>query len=261
MAADLALSRYGGLRCPSEHLALTWDDIDLAGGKINVPSPKTAHHAGKESRVIPLFPELRPFLEQANDDAPEGAIHVIASHRNKNHRTRFEKIIKRAGLTPWPKLFHNLRATRETEPANDFLIHVVCGWIGNSTTVAMKHYLQITDEHFSKASDPTAQNCMLKTKQLASELGGNGGQGKGANIENPAEKRISVIAKRSGWDSNPRYPEARRFSRPVHSTTLPPDRERKTERSPLVVVVATLTGSVVSSTKDRLQTGSCQCLC
>ena len=24
-----ALSRYGGLRCPSEHLALTWGDIDL----------------------------------------------------------------------------------------------------------------------------------------------------------------------------------------------------------------------------------------
>lgn len=29
----IALSRYGGLRCPSEHLALTWGDVDWAGGK------------------------------------------------------------------------------------------------------------------------------------------------------------------------------------------------------------------------------------
>lgn len=28
---------------------------------------------------------------------------------NMNLRTTFEKIVRRAGLTPWPKLFHNLR--------------------------------------------------------------------------------------------------------------------------------------------------------
>ena len=34
----------------------------------------------------------------------------------------------------------------ETYPA-----HVVCAWIGNSESVAQKHYLQIVDEHFAKA--------------------------------------------------------------------------------------------------------------
>ena len=30
--------------------------------------------------------------------------------------------------------------------------HVVCAWIGNSQKVAAKHYLQVTDDHFEKAS-------------------------------------------------------------------------------------------------------------
>ena len=30
-------------------------------------------------------------------------------------------------------------------------MHVVCRWIGNSQPIAAKHYLQVTDEHFSRA--------------------------------------------------------------------------------------------------------------
>lgn len=45
-----ALSRFGGLRCPSEHLALTWGDVDWERGRMRVPSPKTAHHEGKAER-------------------------------------------------------------------------------------------------------------------------------------------------------------------------------------------------------------------
>ena len=46
----------------------------------------------------------------------------------------------------------------EIDPA-----HVVCGWIGNSEAVALKHYLQVTDAHFEKAvfstsTMPVAQN-------------------------------------------------------------------------------------------------------
>lgn len=38
--------------------------------------------------------------------------------RNSNPRTQLMKIIRRAGLKPWPKLFQNLRSTRETELAD-----------------------------------------------------------------------------------------------------------------------------------------------
>lgn len=136
-----ALSRFGGLRCPSEHFALKWNDVDWERGRITIHSPKTEHHTGKESRIIPLFPELRPFLEEAFDAAPEGAVHVINRYRNTNQnlRTQLERIIRRAGLKPWPKLFVNLRSSRETELAESFPMHVVCEWIGNSQPVAMKH--------------------------------------------------------------------------------------------------------------------------
>jgi integrase len=30
----IALSRYGGLRCPSEHLGLTLDDVDWEHGRV-----------------------------------------------------------------------------------------------------------------------------------------------------------------------------------------------------------------------------------
>ncbi len=76
---------------------------------------------------------------------------------NANLRTQLHKIIQRAGLTPWPKAFQNLRFTRETELAETFPIHVVTKWLGNSPKIAIKHYLQVTEDHFAKALE-AAQN-------------------------------------------------------------------------------------------------------
>jgi len=74
-----ALSRYGGLRCPSEHLSLRWGDVDWERNRIRVRSPKTEHHPGGESRIIPLFPELRLHLEQAFDQAEPGSEYVCST--------------------------------------------------------------------------------------------------------------------------------------------------------------------------------------
>jgi integrase len=43
----LGLSRYGGLRTPSETLSLRWDDIDWEMNQMNIPKPKVEHHAGR----------------------------------------------------------------------------------------------------------------------------------------------------------------------------------------------------------------------
>lgn len=156
----LALSRYGGLRCPSEHLSLTWEDVDWENDRLTVRSPKTEHHPGGGSRIIPLFPELRQHLEEVFDEAEPGTTHIITRYRdrNSNLRTQFLRIIKRAGVPPWPKLFHNLRASRQTELTARFPLHVVCEWIGNSAAIADKHYLQVTGDHYTSAvSTPTTQ--------------------------------------------------------------------------------------------------------
>ncbi len=169
-----ALSRFGGLRCPSEHLRLRWADVDWDRGRITVHSSKTEHHEGKASRVIPIFPELRPHLEAAWEQAEPGTEYVITRYRDagQNLRTAFERIIWKAGLAPWPKLFQNLRATRETELAESFPIHVVCEWIGNSAAIAAKHYLQVTDDHYQQASEKAAHNPAQYDAVTASK-GGN----------------------------------------------------------------------------------------
>jgi integrase len=123
-----ALCRYGGLRNPSETLRLCWDDIDRERGRFVVNASKTEHHEGNGVRIVPISPELLPYLEAVYDEAPEGTRHVIARHRKANHRTLLVKIIKRAGLVPWPKPFHNLRATRQTERQEHYPQHVVCRW-------------------------------------------------------------------------------------------------------------------------------------
>ena len=150
----VSLTRYGGLRCPSEVLALRWQDIDWQGKRFTVHSSKTEHHEGGASRVVPLFPELAGILTEGFEQAEEGSTFVVTRYRDamQNLRTTFQKIIKRAGLNVWPKLFQNLRSTRETELADQFPLQAVTSWIGNSQLVASKHYLQLRDEHFDRAS-------------------------------------------------------------------------------------------------------------
>jgi hypothetical protein len=132
---------------------MRWGDVDWARGRIRVRSPKTEHHEGGGSRIVPIFPELRPHLESAFDEAEPGTEYVIANYRESdlNLRSRLLDIIWSAGLKEWPTLFQNMRSTRETELAESFPLHVVCKWIGNSQPVAEKHYLQVTDEHFDRA--------------------------------------------------------------------------------------------------------------
>ena len=192
--AIVALVRFGGLRNPSETLSLRWQDIDWAGNRILVQSPKTEHHAGKDCREIPLFPELLPILTEAFELAPDGAEYVIdekyrkaamgpSGWMNANLRTTFEKIIRRAGLKPWPRLFHNLRASRETELVEKYPVQVVTAWLGNTPSVAMKHYLMVTDEHFNSAvRDET--HAAQKAAQQGAVLAGNTSHGaRGPNAE------------------------------------------------------------------------------
>jgi len=148
----LVLCRYGGMRF-SEAMALMWDDVDWHRGRVTVRSPKTAHQ-GKPARLLPLFPELERQLREAFEAAPDRAVYCIGGglrRPNANLRTALERIIRRAGLEPWPRLFHNLRASRQTELARDHPLKAVCSWLGNTEAVAMSHYLQVTDADFDKA--------------------------------------------------------------------------------------------------------------
>ena len=120
--------------------------------------------------MVPIFSELRPFLEECWELAEPGTEFVITRYRSQkqNMRTQLTRIVKRAGLEPWAKLWHNLRATRQTELMEEFPSHVVCKWIGNSIKIAEKHYLQVTDDHFKKATQNPTQSVLANACQLMS---------------------------------------------------------------------------------------------
>lgn len=144
----VALSRYGGLRTPVEALRLTRDDIQWDTERMRVRGK------GDRVRFVPLFPEVRDVLVREQDP-------VIKFRRDHSESTRaLKRAIRDAGLTPWPRLWHSLRASRQTELIDAHPIHVVCQWMGNSPAVGMKHYLQVRESDFRKAvqSGPTRES-------------------------------------------------------------------------------------------------------
>lgn len=148
----VALARYAGLRCPTEVGAVTWADVDWSRGRLTVRAKKTEHHGADHAvRVVPICPELRSVLTEAFERAEDGAALVapLAARAGANLRTTLEKIIGRAGHTPWPRLFQNLRASCATDWTERYPAHVVAKWLGHSPMIAAQHYLQARDHHFA----------------------------------------------------------------------------------------------------------------
>jgi|694.fasta_scaffold05620_1 integrase len=179
----ISLARYGGLRIPSELLGLTWDCVDWAAGKLKVTSPKTEHNEGGEFRWIPLFPEIKIYLEEAWEAAAEGEKHIFPALRDQgvNLRQGLSRIIEKAGLPQWPKLFTNLRSSRATELANRFPQRAISDWLGaaslslggesqnalaesasimgHTPKVSHEHYQQTLDIHWQMAcADPSTES-------------------------------------------------------------------------------------------------------
>lgn len=184
----VTLSRIAGLRCPSETLALEWADIDWEHGEMLVRSCKTEHHEGKAQRRVPIFPELLPHLRDAFEQAEPGTTHVITRYRDSsaNLRTQLLRIMRRAKVLPWEKLFHNMRASRQTELCKTFPLHVVCEWLGNSVTVADAHYLTVDDSYYREAAGLTGEKAALQNAlQQPHATARNPSQSVRANTEKP----------------------------------------------------------------------------
>lgn len=151
--ALLALARWGGIRVPSEAFPLRWEHITWEPGRIHIEAPKTAHQ-GKPSRMIPLFPEILPYLLSLRESQVDGEewLFPIFLSGDRSMWGRFKRLVVNAGKKPWAHLWNSLRSTRETELAATYPLHVVCEWIGNSHGVARRHYLKATDDDYNRAT-------------------------------------------------------------------------------------------------------------
>ena len=163
----ISLCRYGGLRNPSETLRLQWSDVNWETGTMLVHSPKTARYKGKESRLVPLYPEVRTELEKQFEQAEPGGSPFVIDHwrdTSANLRTHFQRIIFRAGLEEWPRLFHNLRRSRSNEIFSLNPAYVAEEWMGQSAPVAKKHYLSATPDQISRAAQQRTEEIFKNFK-------------------------------------------------------------------------------------------------
>ena len=212
----VALARFGGLRIPSEAFSLTWGDVDWERNRLTIPSPKTRAH-GKPHRVIPLFPLLRPHLETAFEHAEEGSEFIVpAEYRQRaegerewggaNLRTQFGKIVRRAGVDPWPRLWHSLRASCESDLAQSFPLATVTKWLGNTPSVALRHYVDPTEAAFDRAvswmpSESGAKSGALAAQKAAQQVRAEN-RGESHSDDENAENRGACAAP----DDSQRFP-------------------------------------------------------
>ena len=125
---------------------------------------KVEHHEGRGIRSCPIFPELRPILDEAFEIFGDKSEYVVAAPqyraaantamgwKNSNLRTEMTRLLRRAGVSGWPRLFHSMRASRQTVLQREFPLHVVCSWLGNSPRIAQQSYLLVTKADFAKAA-------------------------------------------------------------------------------------------------------------
>jgi formylglycine-generating enzyme required for sulfatase activity len=73
--------------------------------------------------------------------------------------------------------------------AQDFPIHVVTAWLGNTPTIAMRHYLLTTDADFERAAGgkTRTEKAVQIPVQQAPETGCNDEQPESANRDFPRE--------------------------------------------------------------------------
>jgi site-specific recombinase XerD len=176
-----------GLRSESEALHLKWDDIDLAGGWIEVRSGRNGHRtkSGK-SRSVPMTARLRSALSEHaaryrlatyGGKRSEWVFHhtrtlrkARAGHRIKSLRARCKKAAERAGIPcarreDWTP--HDLRHRRATTwIAAEKNVHHVQEAMGHSviqttmryTHLAKEHLRSLVDEPESRHADAVGQD-------------------------------------------------------------------------------------------------------
>jgi hypothetical protein len=82
--------------------------------RMSIPEPKVEHHEGRGIRSCPIFPELRPILDEAFEIFGDKSEYVVAAPqyraaantamgwKNSNLRTEMTRLLRRAGISDWP---------------------------------------------------------------------------------------------------------------------------------------------------------------
>ncbi len=148
MKLALVLMRFAGFRCATELNALALADIDWEREVIKVYDTKR-----KQTRLVPIFPEIKPYLYTACENAPEGAVKVLPHKTNRGYRYKFllggNAILKRSGLPQWENFFNNLRKSAVVDLKTKYPGFAVEDWVGHTSGVSREWYTEVNDNHFA----------------------------------------------------------------------------------------------------------------
>lgn len=162
----LSLYRIGGLR-KEEALRVEWRDVNFDASRLLVHSPKTERYKGRETRTIPLFPELRRELEDLFELVEPGGSSFVITRNRTTIRKKIEETVFRAGLQPWERLIQNLRSSRAIEIYKEFGALAESEWIGHSQRTAVDHYLHVLESDFARATAEPAAELQPREAEVA----------------------------------------------------------------------------------------------
>lgn len=141
MRGLVSLARWCGLRSPSESRGLRWCDVHdgwlQVGGKTG-------------SRMVPLGERVRAELGERGG-GEEAVLKGLAE--DSTLRMRLRALIEKAGMEPWPRVFHNLRASCAMDWVKRVPATSVAQWMGHGLGVSMDHYLQAQPEQMAAARE------------------------------------------------------------------------------------------------------------
>lgn len=188
----IALSRFCGLRVPTEVLALTWNCIHLDEMTIHVPA--TSENSG---RKVPIFAKNRLVLnmlaqvfEAVRPEEPSAYLFTQLREEYGNGvgvekmNRRLSNIVDRIGEFSWKGGFLDLRWSLEKDLAltRKFDPHVIAYWLGHEHAFAGNHkelpkksdYLKALAGNLFKSNSPVNESEILILPDFLQKRGSGG---------------------------------------------------------------------------------------
>jgi integrase len=231
--AVLATLAYAGLRI-GEAEQMLWRDVRLAGNGSGMFHVRLGGSNGttkdKDARFVPIHPRIRPLIAAL----PKVGDHVFPDIRERQLLKRLKTL---CGELKFPKAsefkLHSFRHHFGSLCANHQVAYrKALAWLGHSDSSILQLYYHLTDSDSQAAMESLAGDAFKDTVELkpdAKRVEGNLRATGQSTIETGAQKEAEQVfmtllgqkAERGRFEL-PLPLLVGRFSKPVHSTTLPP---------------------------------------
>lgn len=162
----VVLLRFGGLR-RSEPLRLAWEDVlwsrgqrgtpEFEAGRLRVHDRKLERFADRETRFVPLWPEIEKELLSLHNDLRGASGLILGGLPSLSTlNVKLRQIVRSAGFPRTDSLANNMRSTRDSELKRlGFSEDQRSIWFGHSELVSKRNYqnpeILVTDADYNSA--------------------------------------------------------------------------------------------------------------